>query len=67
MIFGLKSGCEIFDEAGAMVSGHRRGIIVNGMVREMVQNGAPGGARRAGRAGNERRIVEKSENAGSQF
>jgi hypothetical protein len=51
---GLKSGCEIFDEAGAGVSGHRCGIIDDRVVRKMVQNGASGGAKRAGNTGHER-------------
>src|SRR5580658_10358025 len=61
-ILGLDSGCEIFDEAGAMVSGHRRGIIDGWVVCEVVSNGASGGAGRAGNASHERRTVEKSEN-----
>jgi len=64
---GLDSGCEIFDEAGTIVSGCRRGIIDDRVGREMVPNGTSGGAKRTGSASSKRHPVKKSENAGSQF
>lgn len=66
-ILGLNSGCEIFDEAGANVSGNRHRIIDDRVGREMVPSSTPGSAKRAGRDGDRLHTIEKSENAGSQF
>jgi hypothetical protein len=56
--FQVKLRCEIFDEAGADVSGRRFGIIVNRMGREVVPNGTSGSDGRTGHSGYERHPVD---------